>query len=221
MIRLVAFDLDGVLYAAEPFLGEAYREAIAAANEIRPGSFPYVPTTRQILDHVGWPVPVILARLFPDVEPEALAVLHDVSLAVICAHVERGEGELYPDVVSTLQALRQAGLQMAVASNGRRPYVEAVLRRHDLAPYFVALEANDVDHPRAKVALLDAYLKRYGLAATEVVMVGDRASDVEAAQGVGTPFIGCDYGYGYRHELEGAGPILARLADLPQWISRL
>lgn len=221
MIRFVAFDLDGVLYSAEPFLGEAYREAIALANERRPGSFPYVPTTREILDHVGWPVPVILARLFPDVGPEALAVMFDVTLAVICAHVERGEGELYPEVVTTLERLRQAGLQLGVASNGRRPYVEAVLRRHDLASFFVALEANDVDHPRAKVALLDAYLQRYGLAPHEVVMVGDRASDVEAAQGVGTAFIGCDYGYGYRHELEGAGPILPRLAELPEMIATL
>ena len=31
-LRLICFDLDGVLYSSEPFLGEAYREAIALVN---------------------------------------------------------------------------------------------------------------------------------------------------------------------------------------------
>src|SRR5262245_16677955 len=84
---LIAFDLDGVLYSSEPFLGEAYRDAIANVNARRPGSFPRVPTTREILDHVGWPVPVILERLFPAVDPAAVELLYAETLPVIGAYV--------------------------------------------------------------------------------------------------------------------------------------
>jgi phosphoglycolate phosphatase-like HAD superfamily hydrolase len=52
-----------------------------------------------------------------------------------------------------------------------------------------------------------------------VVMVGDRTSDVEAARAVGCHFVGCDYGHGYRHEIEAAGPLVNRFSDLPRAIA--
>ena len=147
MRSLIAFDLDGVLYSSEPFLGEAYREAIANVNAARPGSFAHVPTTREILDHVGWPLPVIFANLFPDVAEGALTALHEETLAVICAHVARGDGILYPDVADTLRALRDDGVALAVASNGRTRYVETVLATYALGDLFI---------PRVTADMVDA-----------------------------------------------------------------
>ena len=143
---LAAFDLDGVLYSSEPFLGDAYREAIERVNAERPGSLAArIPTTREILDHIGWPVPVILRRLFPDADAPAIRLLHAETLAVICAHVAGGDGVLYPDVVPTLRALQARGLHLAVASNGRTRYVETVLDSYTLAGLFVArISADDV-----------------------------------------------------------------------------
>src|SRR5438128_45824 len=109
MRGVIAFDLDGVLYSSEPFLGAAYRDAIANVNAQRPGSFPRVPATREILDQVGWPVPVILARLFPGVDPVAVELLYRETLGVIAAYVRRGAGVLFPGVAVTLSRLRPAG----------------------------------------------------------------------------------------------------------------
>jgi len=64
------------------------------------------------------------------------------------------------------------------------------------------------------------YPYRLGIPPESVAMIGDRASDVEAAQAVGCRFIGCDYGHGYRHEIERAGPLVSRFADLPSVIAR-
>ena len=210
---LAAFDLDGVLYSSEPFLGEAYREAIANVNAARPGSFDRVPLTREILDHIGWPVPVILQRLFPAVDETAMQLLHAETLAVICAHVARGDGILYRDVDATLRRLHADGLQLAVASNGRTQYVETVLATYGLGDLFIARVTADMVGD--KTSVLRFYRYRLGLPAESVVMIGDRASDVDAARAVGCHFIGCDYGHGYRHEIEAAGPLVARFADLP------
>jgi phosphoglycolate phosphatase len=216
---LIAFDLDGVLYSSEPFLGEAYREAIANVNATRPGSFARVPATREILDYVGWPLPVIFANLFPDAEEAAQAALHDETLTVICGHVAGGDGILYPGVAETLRALRAEGFALAVASNGRTRYVETVLATYALGNLFIPRVTADMVGD--KTSILRFYRYRLALAPEAVVMIGDRASDVEAAQAVGCHFVGCDYGHGYRHEIEAAGPLVSRFADLPRAIEHV
>jgi len=218
-MALIAFDLDGVLYSSEPFLGEAYREAIANVNRRRPGSFDRVPSTREILDHVGWPVAKILERLFPRVDPEAVALLFDETLDVICERIHTRQGRLYEDVPDTLRELLGEGFRLALASNGRRPYVETVLETYEIAPLFEPrLSADELG---GKNQVLRGYVERAGVCAAEVVMVGDRASDVEAAAVVGCGFVGCDYGHGYRHEIEAAGPVAGRFADVPGLIDDL
>lgn len=220
MRRLIAFDLDGVIYSSEPFLGDAYREAIATVNARRPGSFPRVPSTREILAHVGWPVPVILERLFQGIDPAAVELLSRETLGVICEHVTRGEGVLFPGVPATLAELQRAGFQLAVASNGRRRYVETVLAAHDIAHHFVPLVT--VDHRNGiadKAGVLRAYLSREALTPLQLLMVGDRASDVDAARAVGCRFIGCDYGHGHRGEIERAGVVVSSFDQLPAAIA--
>ena len=220
MHALIAFDLDGVLYTSEPFLGAAYREAIANVNARRPGSFPRVPETREILDQVGWPVPVILARLFPTVDPIAVELLLAETLPVIGRRVARGEGILFPGVSDTLALLQRTGCTLAVASNGRRHYVETVLATYDLARHFTELVSIDGNGcVGSKADILRAYLAREHCVPAALVMVGDRASDVEAAQAVGCHFVGCDYGHGYREEIAGAGPVVASFAVLPPVIA--
>lgn len=215
---LICFDLDGVLYSAEPFLGEAYRETIALVNERRPGSFERVPSTREILDHVGWPVPVMLQRLFPHVDQEAVALLRSLVLDVISRRVAAGEGRLYPQVAEVLRALRSQYV-LAIASNGRSRYVETVLATYGLADLFVPRV--DAERMGDKAAVLRHYLRELGATRERTVMIGDRTSDVEAAREVGCPFVGCDYGHGYRNEIEGAGPIVAAFAELPDSIDAL
>jgi phosphoglycolate phosphatase-like HAD superfamily hydrolase len=211
-VKLIAFDLDGVLYSSEPFLGEAYREAIAEVNRRRPGSFARVPSTREILDHVGWPVAEILARLFPAVERAAVDLLYDVTLEVISRRVAQREGILYDAVAPTLSELARRGHRLAVASNGRGRYIEAVLATYGIAALFA--DRITADQVGDKESVLRAYLARYEVAPGRALMVGDRASDVAAARALAVPFIGCDYGHGYRHEIEGAGPIISRFDAL-------
>ncbi|HVN83446.1 MAG TPA: HAD family hydrolase [Candidatus Binatia bacterium] len=213
MATLIAFDVDGVLYSSEPFIADAYRESIERVNARRPGSFARVPSTRDILDHIGWPVATILKRLFPRVDREAVELLHAATLDVICRRVAEREGRLYPGVHEALEMLGEAGHLLAVASNGRRRYVETILDTYGMAHLFV--EPITADERGTKPMVLREYLETYDITPIAAVMVGDRASDVEAAQAVSCHFIGCDYGHGYRHEIEGAGPVVNHLREVP------
>jgi phosphoglycolate phosphatase len=218
-MTLLAFDLDGVLYSSEPFLGEAYREAIADVNARHPGAFARVPTTAEILAHVGWPLPVIFANLFPGVAAAALDDLHAATLAVICRRVAAGDGVCFPRVPDTLRALRAAGHTLCVASNGRTRYVETVLATYGVADLFLARVTADAVGD--KTAILRHYLRALPADPRRTVMVGDRASDVDAARAVGCHFVGCDYGHGHRAEIAGAGPLVRDFADLPDVVAAL
>jgi phosphoglycolate phosphatase len=212
---LIAFDLDGVLYSTEPFLADAYRESIELVN------FARVPSSEEIFRHIGWPVPEILARLFPAAAPEAVELIYELSLQVICRRVSGGEGALYGGVPQTLEELRRAGHELVVASNGRRPYVEAVLQTYDLTGRFGSLLAVEPGQIDDKAGLLRAYIDRYRVSPSRLVMVGDRASDVEASLALSCRFVGCDYGHGHRSEIEGRGPIISSLAQLPRVVAQL
>lgn len=213
---LLAFDLDGVLYSSEPFLGEAYGEAITNVNARMPGAFPRVPSTAEILAHVGWPIPVIFANVFPDAAETALEALHGETLDVICRRVADREGVFYPHVATVLRELHDAGHALCVASNGRTRYVETVITTYGVADLFLPrVTADDVGD---KTAILHHYMALLSAAPGRTVMVGDRTSDVDAARAVGCHFIGCDYGHGHRAEIEGAGPMIADFADLPSAI---
>lgn len=209
--QLLAFDLDGVLYSSEPFLGEAYRQAIENVNRDRPGSFDRVPPTAEILQHIGWPVPIILSRLFPNAGAEALSRLAPRTLAAICERVAARRGILYEDVPTTLALLRDRPSTLVVASNGRRHYVETVLATYGIDHYFEPIVT--ADELGDKIGVVRSYVATYRPAAA--VMIGDRASDVEAAHAAGMRFVGCDYGHGHRAEIAGAGPVVDRFADLP------
>lgn len=218
-MTLLAFDLDGVLYSSEPFLGEAYREAIATVNGRHPGAFARVPATAEILAHVGWPLPVIFANLFPGAAAAPLDDLHAETLDVICRRVAAREGIFYPGVAATLRALHDAGHRLCVASNGRTRYVETVIATYGVAGLFLPrVTADDVGD---KTAILRHYLAALPVAPRRAVMVGDRASDVEAAHAVGCHFVGCDYGHGHRDEIAHAGPMVRDFAALPAVVADL
>ncbi|MDX2165538.1 MAG: HAD family hydrolase [Deltaproteobacteria bacterium] len=216
---LLAFDLDGVLYSSEPFLGAAYQEAIANVNTRRPGAFARVPSTAEILAHVGWTIPTIFAHLFPDAGEAALQDLHAETLEVICRRVAAREGELFDGVPETLRALRDAGHTLCVASNGRTRYVETVLATYGIDALFEPRVTADMVGD--KLSILRFYRYRFGLPVEQVVMIGDRTSDVEAAQSIGCRFVGCDYGHGHRDEIEAAGPLVQRFADLPATLHQM
>ncbi len=219
MRGVVAFDLDGVLYSSEPFLGAVYRETIASVNERHPGTFARVPSTREILNHVGWPLTVILRRLFPVVDSQAIDWLYHESLPVICRYVAAGKGILFPGARETLLELSAQDRKLVIASNGRRRYIETVLITYALDALFDPLITVEDLPGAAKGEVLQNYLARYAISADALVMVGDRASDVDAARAVGCRFVGCDYGHGYRHEIEAFGPTIATIADLPRCVA--
>lgn len=113
---------------------------------------------------------------------------------------------LYPGVESTLQALRAAGVRMAVCTNKPAQYVPPLLAAMGIDGCFEAvLGAGDLPerkpHPLPLLHLAD----RFGVDIAQCLMVGDSAADAGAAIAAGAPLVLVAYGYRRDFDLHGCG----------------
>ena len=130
------------------------------------------------------------------------------------------ENELYPAVPGMLQALRDAGLRLAVATSKPEPFSERIIDHFGLTPYFEAVCGSTLEETRTeKWEVIQYALELLGVTPAETVMVGDREHDVLGAKKCGVRCIGVLYGYGSREELEAAGT--AAIAESPEQVAEI
>lgn len=210
--RVVVFDLDGTLFSSEAILGDAYREAVAATSA-RWGIPLRTPTLAEILALVGRPVREIFLALYPALTAAQREELAGEVLVILDRKIRAGEGRLYDGVPAMLVSLRDAGFRIALVSNCRRAYLEAIFDTYELWPYFASARCNE-DAP----ALGKTGLVAEAVAGARGIMVGDRASDGEAAHAAGIPWIGCDYGHADdgsgQNELSGADAVVRSVEEI-------
>ena len=127
-------------------------------------------------------------------------------------------GRLYPHVHVVLTELRAAVGRLALCTNGRREYVETVLRAYDLAPFFAAVRHRQVETD-TKPGMVRGLLTQ--LPDRPAIMIGDRRMDIAAAHRNDLLAIGVTYGYGSAQELAAADAQAAAPAELPALVRRL
>lgn len=120
------------------------------------------------------------------------------------------ENEIYPGIPELLRDLKKKGKCIAIASSKPTVFVEDILSHFEIREYFDVVVGSELDGSRdTKEAVLDYTLRQMfpdgNIEYDEVVMIGDRKFDIEAAHKLGVGNIGVSYGYGSREELEEAG----------------
>lgn len=174
MARGVIFDVDGVLVASGPAHAESWRTLASRHGvEISDEQFKrtFGQTSRDIIRTIwGDDVSDDDVRRY-DEEKEA------IYRALIAGDVPLADG-----APGMLEALRQAGYVLAVATSGPRENVELVLRETNLGPYFAAA-VTGFDVARGKPAP-DCFLlaaERAGVRPRDCVVVEDAPVGVQAA----------------------------------------
>jgi phosphoglycolate phosphatase len=215
----VAFDLDGTLYSSEAILGPAYADAVAEANA-EWGTNYRVPTTPEILAQVGRPVREIMRRLYPTMPADHIEAFSTRSLDQLVRRIRNRGGFVFAGVSEMLEQLADRGHPLLLVSNCRRPYLEAILETFALGKFFEAAVCNEDAPELGKSGLLVQIL-----AGRTGVMVGDRASDGEAARHARIPWIGCRYGHAGAEavgaELDGADGIAGSVGEIPKLVESL
>ncbi len=206
------FDLDGTLLNT---LGDL-REAVNAA--ITPRGLPPV-TETQVRERVGNGIRNLITRCMPDGTPDSEI---DACLAAFRTYYNDHLMDYthpYPGVTELLQALKDAGMRIAVLSNKYDPAAKALIRH--FFPRLVDLTLGErPDVPRKPdPASCKEILSDLGAAPESTVYLGDSAVDIHTAQNAGIDAIGVTWGFRSRETLVEAGAV--QLADRPYELSTL
>jgi phosphoglycolate phosphatase len=206
-IKLLAFDVDGTLFTSEAILHRAYSEAIADYNSISGSSF-RVPDTNEILSQIGNPGKTIFRALFPGMESSSYGKLSSLVRSRLIDDINSGKGTLYDNVIETLRYFHESGYSLRFASNGGKNYIEAIAEYYDIGKYFGPIVSLDGESIKDKGDILNTYKSVTGIRSWEMVMIGDRRSDLLAARKAGCPFIGFTGGHGSYEEINDVDAIL-------------
>lgn len=184
--QLVIFDLDGTLTDSAPGIVASFRHALAAVDAETPDG--------DLADRiVGPPIHHTLATL-------GLGERVDEAVAAYRAdYTRRGwaMNALYDGVADLLADLRSAGVRLAIATSKAEQTAQRILEHFGIADRFEVIAGASLDGTRATKADVVAHaLRQLDPLPDRVLMVGDRAHDVEGAaeHGISTVVVGWGYG---------------------------
>lgn len=113
---------------------------------------------------------------------------------------------VYNGLVETLQALKDKGYVLAVATSKPEVLANRVLEYFGLAKFFDTISGASLDERLShKDVILDYALKKYGVDRAKCLMIGDRKFDVLGAKANSIDCLGVLYGYGDLAEMQKAG----------------
>jgi phosphoglycolate phosphatase len=212
----ILFDLDGTLTDSRPGIINSIRHSLAE-NQLT------VPDADTLLWCIGPPILESFTKLvgpeFPHLFDPAIAKYRE-------RYSEIGifENEVYPEIVSTLTTLQQAGHTLHVATSKAEIYAKRIITHYDLDRFFTSVNGSELDGTRANKAELIAHvLQQQNISPGDAVMIGDREHDMIGATKNGVPAIGALWGYGTGKELiESGATLCARVPHLlPEMIASL
>lgn len=127
----------------------------------------------------------------------------------------------FPGAESMLDSLMGAGATLAVCTNKRTQLSIELLEALGLAFRFAAIVGSDaVSRRKPDPVHLTETVRLAGGRTDRCVMVGDTASDVDAARAAGIPVIAVAFGYGDSTALK-ADAVVTECSQLPKEAARL
>ncbi|HON80399.1 MAG TPA: HAD hydrolase-like protein [Spirochaetota bacterium] len=215
----VAFDIDGTIYDCGDIVVDAFQEGARRFGELH-GAGIATPSREEILRHVGIPTDEIFVNLYPMLGAAAQLELNDLSMESLSAMVRGGGGILYEGVRETIEGLFRGGRRILAASNGKLPYIQAILETYGLMEFFEGPLVVVGKELKDKSDIVRHYLDSR-CNDELLIMVGDRESDVRAAKVNGVPFIGCAFGHAGTEEMMGERWIVEDFSDIPDVVKAI
>lgn len=207
----VLIDLDGTLTDSAPGIISCVRHALTEMGR-------ECPDDAALRHFIGPPLHESFRAILGSDDPGPLATVIELYRQQFS---ERGlfENAVYPGIPAALEALRERGADMYVATSKPLPYAERIIRHFGLTKYFGAVYGSGFDGTLSNKAELIAHiLKAESLSPETTCMVGDRSHDIVGAKANGVRPIGVLWGYGSRDELVAAGA--AVLCPQPEMLAR-
>lgn len=197
MIKAILFDFDGTLCDTAPIIVDTMRRTFTALK--RP-----IPTESEMRATIGLPLVKALqqlGRLTNDEAPVAVKMYQGLFPK------NGGTARFFPGVATTLAALHERGVRMAVCTSREVVSLLAMLRANGVARYFETQATNtDGLPPKPDPAPALFLLERMSLSPEQTLVVGDTTYDIAMGNAAGCPTCAVTYGNHSRERLATAAP---------------
>jgi len=172
------------------------------------------PAAHEIRNIVGLGLPQAVALLFPRLgEQERSAMAQAYSQHYVSS--DQGPAALFEGALDTLLAIRDRGIELAVATGKSRRGLDRVLSGLGLSDFFDATRCADETRSKPHPLMLEEIMVERDKAPHEVLMVGDTEYDLLMARDAGVRSVGVSFGVHSIDRLALCEPV-AIVDSLPQ-----
>ena len=197
MSKLAIFDCDGTLVDSGGTIHRALRSTFDAHGLECPPRM----VTKKV---IGLSLDEAFAALVPDGDHAALSQTYkDAFFAMRSQGVV--EEPLFDGIVEALDAFRDGGWQLGVATGKSLRGLTHCLAANRITDHFVTLQTADNHPSKPHPSMVLAAIAEAGSSADRTVFIGDTAWDMGSARGAACGAIGAGWGYHDETELRDAG----------------
>ena len=199
MTRLIILDFDGTLGDTRANIVLTMRRTLVRLGYA-------VPDEETIAATIGVPLEKGFEQMLPGISPADVALCARTYREIF----EKCRKELVPNlflhVMETLDALKEAGYVLTIASSRSYGSLKEFLQEMGIAPYIsYVLGANSVTHAKPHPEPVLKTRADMGFTADETLVVGDMPVDIQMGKGAGARTCAVTYGNASREELIAAG----------------
>jgi len=209
MQTAIIFDMDGTLFQTNLILEPALEctfEYLRHKN-LWSGAAP-IEKYREIM---GVPLDVVWKTLCPDHSDKIRKKSNDYFQAALIEEIRQGNGALYENVLPTLQSLSDS-YPLYIASNGESAYLQAIMSTYHLDRWIKGCYSIDIIPSKNKAQLVERIMKEQNIVSGFVV--GDRASDINAAIDNKLIAIAVNFDFAQQEEIKKAHHIVEQFPQL-------
>ncbi|MBW4966800.1 MULTISPECIES: HAD-IA family hydrolase [unclassified Pseudoalteromonas] len=195
--KLIIFDWDGTIMDSIGKIVNCIKYS-AESLSIAP------PSDIAIKNIIGLSLEKAMAVLFPNHPTKQTALINAYK-----AHykVDSTATPVFDDVANVLNALKQNGAVLAIATGKGRDGLERLLDQSQLRHFFSATRTSDDAQSKPSPDMLYQLLAELGVSGNEALMIGDTQIDLKMAQAANIDSIGVTMGVHNAQQLSEFNPI--------------
>jgi len=195
--KLVIFDWDGTVMDSVTKIVNCIRSSAESLNIVPPSD-------EAIKNIIGMSLEKAIDVLFPDNVAQHQALISGYKYQY---SVDTTPTPVFADVVSVLNALKEQGIVLAVATGKGRGGLERLLDQSQLRHFFSATRTSDEAQSKPSPDMLYQLLEELGISAQDAVMIGDTQIDMTMAKAAGMDRIGVTMGVHNAQQLNKLSPV--------------
>ena len=199
MTRLIVFDFDGTL-------GDTKENIVKTMQEtMRRMGFP-IPDEATIASTIGIPLEDGFKIMVPGISDKQCLECATLYRIVFDEYKAQLQPKAFPGVIETLADIKAMGVQMAVASSRLSVSLDAFVHDMGIGDYIEYVLGVDYQRkPKPNPDPVLQCLEHFGVDASEALVVGDMAVDIQMGAAAKCRTCGVTWGNGSREQLSAAG----------------